>query len=513
MYLVLTASKDTYITNKIVNGSFRAEDANVGRAGTLDLFKLFSESTLSGTDNPIEVSRALMQFDLYRVRELTSSILDITSPSFKCTLKMRNITAGQSVPSNFNLSLHPLSQSWDEGIGRDVNSFGDLDVANFVTASYSGGVVYPWNTTGADASGLLGSADIDVISSGTVGAGVENLFVTQQFAVGTEDLVMDVTKIVSATITDQLPDKGWRLAFESSEELDAKTRFVKRFASRHSSNRYSQPMLHVSFDDTLHDHHNSFFFDATGTLFLSNYRRGAAHNVLSGSSLTELVGSNCMHLLLKTGSYSLTVSASMHTGSTTGDGTAGVYSASFCIPFSESTVVDGGSTVHHFAVNSGSLTFDTIWSSVDETVGFLSSSLKIMSPVRTSGNFVSRKPSLRVTNLKSSYKHNNIAKIRVFGRDLANDRLTPSKKPYSRQSVIFDEAYYRVRDVNSGDILIPFQRNQNGTRLSTDKEGMFFEIRMNNLFVGRTYSLEFLVIDRGTETVIEDAGTRFRVDG
>jgi hypothetical protein len=220
-----------------------------------------------------------------------------------------------------------------------------------------------------------------------------------------------------------------------------------------------------------------------------------------------------MHLLVKTGSYSLTVSASMHTGSTTGDGTTGVYSASFCIPFSENTVVDGGSTVHHFAVNSGSLTFDTIWSSVDETVGFLSSSLKIMSPVRTSGNFVSRKPSFRITNLKTAYKHSNIEKIRVFGRDLNNDRQTSSKMPYARDSVIFDEAYYRVRDVNSGDVLIPFERNKNGTRLSSDKDGMFFEIRMNNLFSGRTYKFEFLIIDRGNESIIDDAGTRFRVDG
>jgi len=513
MYLVLTSSKDTYITNKIIDGSFRAKDANVGRAGTLDLFKLYSESTLSGTTDPIELSKALLQFDLFQVRELTSSILDITSPSFKCTLKMKNIAAGQAVPSNFNLILHPMSQSWDEGVGRDVNSFSDLDVANFVTASYSGGTVYPWNTTGAESAGLLGSDNLDIIESGSVGSGVENLFTTQWFNTGIEDLTMDVTKIVSATITEQLPDMGWRLAFSGTEETDTKTRFVKRFSSRHSANRYSQPMLHISFDDTMNDHHNSFFFDATGTLFLNNYRRGASHNVLSGSGLTPLVGTNCMHLLLKTGSYSLTVSASMHTGSTSGDGSAGVYSASFCIPFSESTVVDGGSTVHQFAVNSGSLTFDTIWSSVDETIGFLSSSLKIMSPVRTSGNFVSRKPGLRITNLGSAYRHSNIEKIRVFGRDLNNDRLTSSKVPYARDSVVFDEVYYRVRDVNSGDVLIPFERNKNGTRVSSDKDGMFFEIRMNNLFSGRTYKFEFLVIDRGSETIIEDAGTRFRVDG
>ena len=67
MYLVLTASKDTYITDKIIDGAFRAKDANVGRAGTLDLFKLYSESTLSGTDDPIEVSRALLQLSLIHI--------------------------------------------------------------------------------------------------------------------------------------------------------------------------------------------------------------------------------------------------------------------------------------------------------------------------------------------------------------------------------------------------------------------------------------------------------------
>ena len=47
MYRILTASKDAYITNKIINNSFRATDANVGQAGTLDLFKLYDETTLS----------------------------------------------------------------------------------------------------------------------------------------------------------------------------------------------------------------------------------------------------------------------------------------------------------------------------------------------------------------------------------------------------------------------------------------------------------------------------------
>ena len=51
MYRILSASSDAYITNKIINSSFRATDANVGHAGTLDLFKLYDESSLSDSDN------------------------------------------------------------------------------------------------------------------------------------------------------------------------------------------------------------------------------------------------------------------------------------------------------------------------------------------------------------------------------------------------------------------------------------------------------------------------------
>jgi hypothetical protein len=51
----------------------------------------------------------------------------------------------------------------------------------------------------------------------------------------------------------------------------------------------------------------------------------------------------------------------------------------------------------------------------------------------------------------------------------------------------------------------------NGTRLSTDTEGMFFDFRMSSLPVGKTYVFDFLVKDRGTEIVLEDRRSRFRV--
>ncbi len=94
----LRATKDTYITNRIIRDSFRATDANVGLAGTLDLFKLADESSytdsgpfVSGTNDPIELSRILIKFDLTPLMALTSSVLDLNNSSFSCTLRLFDV--------------------------------------------------------------------------------------------------------------------------------------------------------------------------------------------------------------------------------------------------------------------------------------------------------------------------------------------------------------------------------------------------------------------------------------
>ena len=107
-----------------------------------------------------------------------------------------------------------MSKSFGEGVGRDVASFGDLDAANFITASYVTGASSLWNLSGANKAGLLGSEDIDIINSGNLddGNGVVNLFQTQLFKNGTEDLEVDITTLVSATLAGILPDEGFRIS-------------------------------------------------------------------------------------------------------------------------------------------------------------------------------------------------------------------------------------------------------------------------------------------------------------
>ena len=243
MYFEVTASKDNYITNKILNRKIRATDANVGRAGTLDLFKLYNETILNNTSSQIELSRILIKFNYDQITG--SNVIDISDSSFKAKIKMKDVLSGFPHPANFNVVLFPLSQSFDEGLGRDTARFNDLGISNFVTASYSSGSPVLWYASGANQQGLLGSDNIDIISSGNLkdGNGVINLWKSQQFVDGNEDLEIDVTSIVSASVVGLIPNHGFRISLSGAyhsphpsgtlpgtgEELDDKTYFVKRF--------------------------------------------------------------------------------------------------------------------------------------------------------------------------------------------------------------------------------------------------------------------------------------------
>jgi hypothetical protein len=73
--------------------------------------------------------------------------------------------------------------------------------------------------------------------------------------------------------------------------------------------------------------------------------------------------------------------------------------------------------------------------------------------------------------------------------------------------------YYRVRDFDSGDIIIPFDTSSiNSTRLSTDSQGMFFNFDMGSLSRGRSYVFDFLVRDDGFDQVIDKLSSKFFIE-
>lgn len=501
MYIFATASADTYITNKIVDGS-RVEDANVGRAGTLDLFKLYDETLSGSTGGHTELSRLLIKFDVGRLRTLATGTIDLNTSSFKAKMRLKNVSTGLPSPRNFTVSVFPLAQAFEEGDGRDVSGFTDIDASSFIKATST----VSWFQSGAYASGAVGDSNIDFFASGNLqdGLGLRSLESKQVFYDGTEDLFVDVTDVVSATIAGVIPDHGMLIAFTSSQESDSTSRFVKRFASRHVTHESLRPRLEVFFNSAIFDAHAGAFFDSTGSLYLNNYVGSTRSNLLSASAVIQ--GNNCLHIVISTGSFSTTVTASQQqVGSSF---ISGSYFGNFAISAQNSAIVSGTVKLSDHIRSSGSIVFSESWESLDGSVKFLSTFLTCSIPTRTAFDGVARQLNVHATNCKSSYKLNSNHRIRVFAYD-SNYEPNATRVPKPTLSSL-PETYYRIRDLD-GEIYVPFERDNGGTRMSTDSGGLFFDLYTDGLPSGRLLTFDYLVVDRGQEYVVEDKNVKFTV--
>jgi hypothetical protein len=520
MFYILTASADTYITNKVIDNKFKATDANVGRAGTLDLFKLWDESTYMSASTRVtssvdELSRILIKFDYDKVAELASSSLDTNHPSFNVTLELFEAVLGAPVPEDFKIVAYPLSRSWAEGSGRNIAQFTDIDAANFLTASYGANNVSLWNTSGSGARGFMGDTDIDYMISGTIDnktpPSIIDFGSTQYFRDGPGKLSLDVTNVVSASIANIVQNHGFRITYSGSYESDRKTRFVKRFASRHARNPLIQPRLVFTWDDSIQDKHKGLLFNVSSSLFLRNLTAGRPAALVSGSSLTKLQGQDCVMLRFVSSSgdpsreASIYVTASQHTGSTTGVGMTGVYSGTFNLNRFDTTFFQT-------LKNNEKLELQEIWSSMDKTVGFYTGSITVKKPERVVGGFSNRRLLFTPVGAQAEYEQDVEATIRFFVEDLdADSNMKSYKLPRQLETIIIDEAYYRIKDVQTGTVIIDFDKSRQSTRVSTDGSGMYIQFRTSGLPANRQMTVDLLLVDRGLDRLMKIPEINFRV--
>lgn len=510
MYRIFKPVADTYITDKVVRKQSRTS-ANVGLAATIDLFVLHG-ITFSGSQANHELSRALVKFDLSDLQEdFDAGKIDISSSAFNCTLKMFDVYGGQPTPDNFALRLYPLAREFQEGIGRDVVLFQDNDASNFLTATFVGSTPNLWFLSGANQKGTYGAANIDVFSSASFGtAGLINTSVTQSFTTGLENLSMDVTRLISATLAGLIPHYGFRISFDEFYEDAQATKFVKRFGSTNASDPYVHPQLVIKYDDSINSHESNFLFDVTGTLVLYNYVRGELKNFLSGASATPITGSNSMILKLVTPvstsngfiDYETHITASQHRINS--NNTTGIYSATFAL--------SSANTYFNTKIRqSGSINFSQVWTSIDRTVPFYSGTLTVYPEFGTTGPSVPKRYRVNITNMAEEYAADDIARMRLFIFDHTTPTFKLVKTPIELPSIILDKVYYSVRDAMTNEVIIPFDTEYSSTKLSSDSQGMYFDVWMSSLINGRAYIVDILLIEGTRRTIYRNVGSTFRV--
>lgn len=500
MIKILRADKDSYITDRVIK-SQRTTRANVGAAATLDLFKLYGY-TSSGSNPNIELSRLLIHFNLDPIRNLISeNKIDITHNSFKTYLKLFDVYGGQPTPRNFTVTVNPLSRSFEEGLGRDIVLFSDNDTCNFLTGSRVQG---QWLLSGCGfGGGLPGNVDYITASIEAPGVSFTN---TQFFTSGEENLCIDVTNTISATLSNVIPDEGFRISFDSSHEEDTKTYFVKRFAARTAYDVTKRPALLVTFDNSIQDDTQCLTFDSPCSLFLRNYSRGSSANLLSGSLLTELTGTNCIKLKMITeisgGYYTLNFSGSQY--SLGQNFQTGIYSATFTIDSSDANIKQK-------LLLSSSINFIPVWSSNDETITFLSGTIVTIYPTDRTNSVQNYNFVVSVHGINDEILSTEEKTLRVHIFDSTSPKIIASRLPKELPGVVVHDVHYRVREIITDNVEIPFDTINNSTKVSSDSKGMYFLLDATNLSANKSYVIDIMIITNSFREVYLNASPTFKI--
>ena len=176
--------------------------------------------------------------------------------------------------------MRPVSQSWQEGSGLDLENYLDYTVGNTGSdwvqrARSDAGAVQSW----ADAGG-------DYLTASNY---------NQVFESGLEDLEVDVTILMEEWLGSVYSNYGFGISLSASQETTASYNltggassfYTKRFFARGTQYFFKKPVIEARWDSSIKDDRANFYYSsslATGeqnmnTLYFYNYVRGNLQNL------------------------------------------------------------------------------------------------------------------------------------------------------------------------------------------------------------------------------------------
>jgi hypothetical protein len=515
-----TASADTTIVSAYeLNMSTRGTGSNAGQADILETFSIYGRQSTSSQ----ELSRILVKFPIDQISTDRTAGKVPASGSVSFYLKMFNAPHSKTVPKNYKLIVKPVSSSWEEGDGLDLEAYKDVT----------------YDETGANWIRSAGSTSWTKVGGDYLGTPIYS----QSFDSGTENLEIDISELVENWITGaptKFENYGVGVFMSSSYEASAsqssvnsdsnvilnttgsgKSYYTKRFFARGTQYFYHRPVIEARWDSSTLDDRGNFFFsssrapaaDNLNTLYFYNMVRGRLVN-LPGINSTYGHPGSFVKVSLFSGSSSgsapaggaLTLSnsdlGSSATSATGGWVSTGVYSCSVCLASSSiTTLYDIWFSGSQTPANAYSATKQYFTGSIKPKVIDMGHST-ITDPYR-----------LSITNLQPKYLPNDTARLNVYIR---RKNWSPTVYTVANQAVEVDtimSASYRVYRVIDGFTVVAHGTgSDNHTRLSYDVSGNYFDLDMKLLQPGYAYGLKFAFYDERNLAWQEQEETfKFRV--
>ena len=587
MYLVLTASKDTYVTNRKLSSN-DARYANVGNAASLDLFKLQSENKLlkpqaeilftsipdngnnfivkdsngisqtytytnGGTDadnklisiagvstildvvnetftvinglsqtfeaveksnNKIIIEQKTAGFNSetnntsnttaisitnFRIKEISKVLLkfdyniiekkfDISqNRNFGASLKLFDISTGQVKPKNYSLAVYPLSKSFDEGIGRDLYSFGQTGWANYITSSRDDSTLSfsKWSLSGLRSKGTNGDENIDIIT----GSNDVSFTNTQLFSLGDEDLSIDITNFLSATLSNQIHNNGLVVEFDLTNDENSNTYFVKRFGSSHLKNKLLSPRIDFYYDDSFTKPDNIIYTNTSTRLYLENKQGNFNKNLFfTGSNLLD-ASKNQLSASLTYLNFNKSLYATQSV-EPNGQQKSGSYYVDFNLDMFEQPL-------HGYLTGSGDLDATLNWHIIVDEDTSLNTLVKSTTIKISTGSNLPTTEKLIISDIRYNYNKKGSKDSNMFFVSFIDTiaNLDAIKIPYRRKGENLGEVYYSVYDFKTNKEIIPFESSLKGTKMSYEDGDYYFTLHKNSLIKDRQIKFKFYLKD------------------
>jgi len=232
MHKFFFATKDATInsgSHLITGETFK--DKNTGQDEVLEIKKVFSNRTFKYP------TRALIQFDTNEVQSFLTEN-NIASNQYSESIRLYETTGTSGLSETYNVAAYPLSQEWDEGVGKEVD-----------TPKTTEGVSWEYrqNKPGANEIAWTNAGGTHIVGD----------VVSQSFSSESPDINMNVTSIVKDWLDSTNPNYGLLLMLSGSTLEPNKTyenatgSFEDlKFFSRQTNTIYS-PKLEIKWDDHL----------------------------------------------------------------------------------------------------------------------------------------------------------------------------------------------------------------------------------------------------------------------
>ena len=430
----------------------------MGASDILEAFTIYGQNS-SSIGYSLEQSKILVNFPIDTISSDRSLGYIPVSGSVYFYLKMFNAIHSSTTPTDFVMTAAPISSSWTEGYGLDMDEYTDLGVSNWIKKDASTN----WLEEGGDF--LSGSSDFTS---------------SQVFTTGIENLEVDVTSQVEEWMAGNTGSYGFGVYMTSSILAETRSYYTKKFFGRDSEFELWRPHLEARWNSQVQDDRGNFFISSSllssenvNTVYLYNYKKGKATNIpgvatgpiylklyetLGGpeSSMPVAGGVDAGNLFIVTGGWTET----------------GIYSASFAYTGTASTIYD-------------------VWMDSTESVLFHTGTIY---PITYAASTDTSKENyvLTVKNAKTKYFLKDRPRFKLFVRQKDWSPTIYDVASTEIETEIIEKAYYSLVRIQDSFEVVPYGTGSTEhTLLSFDKNGNYFDFDMSILEKGYMYGFKF----------------------